>query len=158
VDQNTVRQLDGLQLDKVFTDKASGKDTKRPQLQAALDYLRDGDVLVVHSMDRLARSLSDLLALVKRLTERSVTVEFVKESRRGSASRCVIVQLNPGVSFHGLLKPIPLAHSGPFIAGLKKSGAKGVLAPRVMKVCLVPTCSCMAAERSVMADTKELPT
>jgi len=49
VDQNTVRQLDGVHVDKTFTDKASGKDTNRPQLQAALDYLRDGDVLVIVS-------------------------------------------------------------------------------------------------------------
>lgn len=48
IDQNTERQLDGLTLDRRFEDKASGKDTKRPQLQAALDYLRDGDTLVVH--------------------------------------------------------------------------------------------------------------
>ena len=59
LDQNTERQLDGLALDKRFEDKASGKDTHRPQLKAALDYLRDGDVLVVHSIDRLARSLAD---------------------------------------------------------------------------------------------------
>lgn len=50
MDQNTVRQLDGVQLDKAFTDKASGKDTNRPQLKPAMDYLRDGDVLVVHSL------------------------------------------------------------------------------------------------------------
>lgn len=79
VDQNTDRQLDGVQLDKRFTDKASGKDTQRPQLQAALDYLREGDVLVVHSMDRLARNLDDLRKLVLTLTARSVVVEFVKE-------------------------------------------------------------------------------
>ena len=79
VDQNAVRQLDGVELDKVFTDKASGKDTNRPQLKAALDYLRDGDVLVVHSMDRLARSLADLLQLVEVLNKRGVVVEFVKE-------------------------------------------------------------------------------
>src|SRR5215831_3870260 len=78
VDQNTCRQLDGIQLDKIYTDKASGKDTNRPQLQAALDYLRDGDVLVVHSMDRLARSLTDLLQLVETLNRRGVVVEFVK--------------------------------------------------------------------------------
>lgn len=78
-DQNTERQLDGVQLDKKFTDKASGKDTKRPQLQAALDYLREGDVLVVHSMDRLARNLDDLRKIVLGLTERGVIVEFVKE-------------------------------------------------------------------------------
>jgi DNA invertase Pin-like site-specific DNA recombinase len=79
VDQNTDRQLDGVQLDKRFTDKASGKDTQRPQLQVALDYLREGDVLVVHSMDRLARNLDDLRKLVLTLTARSVMVEFVKE-------------------------------------------------------------------------------
>ena len=79
VDQNDARQLEGLQLDKTFTDKASGKDVHRPQLQAALDYLRDGDKLVVHSLDRLARNLVDLRNIVSNLTARGVTVEFVKE-------------------------------------------------------------------------------
>jgi DNA invertase Pin-like site-specific DNA recombinase len=64
---------------KVFTDKASGKDTNRPQLKAALDYLRDGDVLVVHSMDRLARNITDLLHTVEGLNCPGVVVEFVKE-------------------------------------------------------------------------------
>jgi len=79
VDQNTIRQLDGVQLDKTFTDKASGKDTNRPQLKAALDYLRDGDVLVVHSMDRLARNITDLLHTVEALNDRGVVIEFAKE-------------------------------------------------------------------------------
>lgn len=79
-DQNTDRQLDGVELDKVFTDKASGKDTKRPQLQAALDYLRDGDTLLVHSMDRLARNVEDMLRLVRELTANGVTVQFAKEN------------------------------------------------------------------------------
>lgn len=80
LDQNTERQLDGAELDKTFTDKASGKDTARPQLQAALEYLRDGDVLVVHSMDRLARNLVDLKTIVKELTARGVRVHFAKEN------------------------------------------------------------------------------
>jgi DNA invertase Pin-like site-specific DNA recombinase len=80
VDQNTERQLEGVQVDKRFTDKASGKDTKRPQLQAAIEYLRDGDVLVVHSMDRLARNLDDLRKIVSDLTARGVAVEFVREN------------------------------------------------------------------------------
>jgi DNA invertase Pin-like site-specific DNA recombinase len=79
IGQNTERQLDGVELDKTFTDKVSGKDVNRPHLKAALDYLRDGDVLVVHSMDRLARNLVDLRTLVDGLTERGVQVEFVKE-------------------------------------------------------------------------------
>jgi len=80
LDQNTARQLEGLDLDKVYTDKASGKDTKRPQLQAVLGHLREGDVLVVHSMDRLARNLVDLRNIVEGLTERDVQVHFIKEN------------------------------------------------------------------------------
>lgn len=54
LDQNPERQLEGMDLDKKFTDKASGKNTNRPQLEAMIDYARDGDVVFVHSMDRLA--------------------------------------------------------------------------------------------------------
>ncbi|CAI3959934.1 Site-specific DNA recombinase SpoIVCA/DNA invertase PinE (SpoIVCA) (PDB:1GDT) [Commensalibacter communis] len=53
--QNTERQLDEVKLDKIFTDKISGVDTKRPQLQAMLEYVRAGDVIHVHSIDRLAK-------------------------------------------------------------------------------------------------------
>lgn len=84
VDQNTERQLDGVQLDKVFEDKASGTDANRPQLTAALDYTRDGDTLVVHSMDRLARNTEDLLRIVRELTAKQVSVEFVKEGLKFS--------------------------------------------------------------------------
>lgn len=79
LDQNTERQLDGVQLDKVFTDKASGKDTARPQLQAALNHLREGDTFIVHSMDRLSRNAEDMFKVVGQLKERGVTVQFVKE-------------------------------------------------------------------------------
>src|ERR1700680_4757383 len=73
-DQNTESQLDGVKLDKVFADKASGKDTKRPQLTAALEYLREGDMLFVHSMDRLGRNAEDLLRIVRELAGRGVVV------------------------------------------------------------------------------------
>lgn len=78
-DQNDARQLDGLALDKVFTDKASGKDTNRPQLMAMLEFVRDGDHIYVHSMDRLSRSLRDLQEVVERLTAKGITIAFVKE-------------------------------------------------------------------------------
>lgn len=81
VDQNAVRQLDGVLVDKLFTDKASGKDVDRPELQKALDYVREGDTLVVHSMDRLARNLDDLRRTVRGLTDKGVRVEFVKEAQ-----------------------------------------------------------------------------
>ena len=77
--QNTERQLAGLELDKVFTDKTSGKDTDRPEFKAMMLYVREGDVLHVHSIDRLARNTADLLAIVEQLTEKGVIVEFHKE-------------------------------------------------------------------------------
>ena len=80
VDQNELRQLDGLDLDKTFTDKASGKDVNRPQLELLLSFIREGDTLVCHSMDRLGRNLDDLRKLVLDLTSRGVHVRFVKES------------------------------------------------------------------------------
>jgi DNA invertase Pin-like site-specific DNA recombinase len=79
LDQSAERQLEGVELDKVFTDHASGKDTNRPQLIAALAYLRDGDTLLVHSMDRLARNVEDVLRVVRELKSKGVTVQFMKE-------------------------------------------------------------------------------
>lgn len=80
VDQNTARQLEGIELDKTFTDKCSGKDTKRPQLALLLEFIREGDTLIVHSMDRLARNLDDMRRIVARLTAKTVTVKFIKEN------------------------------------------------------------------------------
>ena len=79
-DQNDARQLDGVALDKTFTDKASGKDTNRPHLQLMMEFVRKGDVIFVHSMNRLSRSLSDLQGVVERLTGNGITVTFIKES------------------------------------------------------------------------------
>ncbi len=78
-DQNPERQLEQVSLDRVFTDQASGKDVHRPQLAALLDFVRDGDTVVVHSMDRLARNLDDLRRLVKTLTGKGIQIEFVRE-------------------------------------------------------------------------------
>lgn len=80
IDENTDWQLDGIDLDIVFTDKASGKDTERPQLQAALKHLRAGDTLIVHSMDRLSRNTEDMLRVVRELRSRGVAVQFIKEN------------------------------------------------------------------------------
>lgn len=78
--QNTDRQLDGLELDRVFTDKVSGKSADRPQLTALLAHLRSGDTLHVHSIDRLARNLADLLSLIETITGKGVAVQFHKEA------------------------------------------------------------------------------
>lgn len=78
-EQNVSRQLEGAHTDRVFTDAASGKDTKREGLEALLAYVREGDTVLVHSMDRLARNLDDLRRLVQDLTARGVRVSFAQE-------------------------------------------------------------------------------
>jgi DNA invertase Pin-like site-specific DNA recombinase len=80
LDQNAARQLEGMSLDRTFTDKASGKSMARPALDDLLRYVRAGDTVVVHSMDRLARNLDDLRRLVQTLTTRGVAVQFLKEN------------------------------------------------------------------------------
>ena len=78
-DQRPERQLDGIALDQSFIDHASGKDVDRPQLAALLTFVRRGDTVVVHSMDRLARNLDDLRRVVQGLTTRGVRIQFLKE-------------------------------------------------------------------------------
>ncbi len=78
-DQNPERQLENVGVDQVFTDQASGKNNRRPELEALLACAREGDTVVVHSMDRLARNLDDLRRVVKKLTGRGIRIEFVKE-------------------------------------------------------------------------------
>lgn len=97
VEQNAERQLDGIELDKLFTDHASGKDTDRPELRTCLSYVREGDTLVVHSMDRLSRSLVDLRRTVDELTARGVRVRFVNEGltfSRDESDPCAVLMLS----------------------------------------------------------------
>ena len=86
-DQNLERQLEGVPVDKVFEDKASGKDKKRPGLDALTEFVREGDTVVVHSLDRLARNLSDLLHVVQGFVLRGIAVEFVKENLKFTKHR-----------------------------------------------------------------------
>src|SRR5947208_13137430 len=78
-DPHPDRQLEGIEVDKTFIDKASGKDTRRPQLEMLMSFVRTGDTVVVHSMDRLARNLDDLRRIVQTLTGKGVRIEFVKQ-------------------------------------------------------------------------------
>lgn len=78
-DQNTARQLEGIEVDRMFEDRASGKDTNRPALAELMKYAREGDTCIAHSLDRMARNLDDLRRIVKELTERGVKVQFIKE-------------------------------------------------------------------------------
>lgn len=83
-EQSIGRQADGmehLKLDKTFTEKASGKNKTRPVLRECIAYAREGDTIYIYSMDRLARSLGDLHAIVDELVTKGVIVHFVKEGR-----------------------------------------------------------------------------
>ncbi|USR38358.1 recombinase family protein [Ectopseudomonas hydrolytica] len=133
VDQNTDRQLDGIALDKVFTDKVSGATTDRPQLLAMLDYVREGDCIHVHSIDRLARSLADLLSLVESLTAKGVAIRFHKEQLHFTGE-------------HNAMQKLMLSMMGSFAEfersmikerqaeGIAKAKAKGVYKGRVKTV------------------------
>src|SRR5262249_49808725 len=79
LDQNPERQLEQVQVDRVYTDTASGKDTKRPALEALLTFVREGDRVVAPSMDPPARNLDDLRRLVQHPTTRGVGITFLKE-------------------------------------------------------------------------------
>ena len=84
-EQNEARQLHSFEgytekIKKVFIDKISGKDTKRPQLQAMLDYVCEGDVVVVSDFSRLARSTRDMLQIVQELTDKGVGLISLKEN------------------------------------------------------------------------------
>ena len=81
IDQNLDRQLEGCtDIQKIFSDKCSGKDDKRPQFQAMIDYVREGDTIYVHSLDRFARNLDDIRMYVQLLIKKGVKVHFIKEN------------------------------------------------------------------------------
>ena len=79
-DQNPERQLEGVSVDRLFTDQASGKDLKRPAFEELMAYVREGDQVIIHSMDRLARNLDHLRQVVNRLTTQGISVRFLKEN------------------------------------------------------------------------------
>lgn len=77
-EQNLYRQLEALQsVSKVFSDKASGQSTERPQLQAMLDYLREGDIVIVTELDRLGRNNKDLTEIMNAIQQKGATLEVL---------------------------------------------------------------------------------
>lgn len=84
-DQKIDRQLESISIDKTFIDYASGRTMERPSFNAMMEFVRDGDIVIVHSMDRLARNLDHLRKIVATLTEKGVSIQFVKENLTFSA-------------------------------------------------------------------------
>ncbi|MGI5143331.1 recombinase family protein [Streptomyces sp. CA-106110] len=125
VDQNTVRQLDGVEVERVFTDKASGKDAARPKLEELIAFVREGDTVMVHSMDRLARNLDDLRRLVRMLTGKGVRVEFAKENLAftGEDSPMATLLLSVMGAFAEFERALILERQREGIAAAKQRGA-----------------------------------
>lgn len=83
IEQNESRQVEALkrhEIEKWYTEKVSGKDTNRPQLQAMLDFVREGDTIYIHDFSRLARSTKDLLSIIELLNQKRVNLVSNKEN------------------------------------------------------------------------------
>ena len=99
VEQNEARQLEAMKdkgIEKYFTEKVSAKNTNRPELQAMLDYVREGDTVYVHDFSRLARSTKDLLEIVEYLNNKGVHLVSNKEKLDTStaAGRMMLTMLS----------------------------------------------------------------
>lgn len=129
-EQSTGRQSDGmesLKLDKVFTEKASGKDKNRPELRLCIDYARDGDTLYIYSIDRLARSLSDLKSIIDELVNKGVTVKSIKECQtytKDKSTPFAEMMLNILGAFAEFERNIMLERQAEGIAHAKLHGTK----------------------------------
>ena len=123
--QSTERQLADVDLDITFTDYASGKDTNRPKLQEMLNYIRDGDIVIVHSMDRLARNLDDLRKIIKTITAKQAQIKFLKEGlefigNKSPMSNLMLSLMGAFAEFeHSLIKERQME-------GIAKAKARGV--------------------------------
>ena len=129
IDQNVDRQLENIKLDKVYIDHCSGKNVDRPELQELLKYVRDGDQVFVHSMDRLARNLSDMRNIISTLNSKQVKLNFIKENLEfnGSETAMANLMLNIMGSFAEFERSLIKERQAEGIALAKKRSAfKGI--------------------------------
>ena len=124
LEQNIERQLDGVEVEKTFIDYYSAKTTDRPELQKMLNFVREKDHVLVHSMDRLSRNIVDLRNIVKGLTDRGVKVEFVKENLifTGDDSGLAVFTMNMMGSFAELERSMIRERQR---EGIEKAKARG---------------------------------
>lgn len=80
LEQNPERQLNEVNLNKKFIEYYSGRTLNRPELNKCIEYVREGDILYIHSIDRLARDLRDLQTIIKTLVNKGVEIRFLKEN------------------------------------------------------------------------------
>lgn len=153
--QNTDRQLDGITLDKRFEDKLSGSTTDRPQLRDMIEWVREGDVVHVHSIDRLARSMSDLLKIVSDLNAKGVAIRFHKEDMKftGDDSSMQKLMLNMMGSFAQFEREVMKERQR---EGIAKAKQKGVYKGRTKTIDDSAILTLLNAGKSVRAVAAEL--
>lgn len=158
LDQKELRQLEGVQLDKKFTDKASGKDLRRPQLDQMLAFVREGDTVICHSMDRLGRNLDDLRKVVMGLTERGVHVQFMKENLTftGSDSPMANLLLSVMGAFAEFERDLIRERQREGIALAKKSGVYKGRKPALSPAQVTELCAAVAGGKSKTAVARSL--
>jgi DNA invertase Pin-like site-specific DNA recombinase len=124
-DQNPARQLEGVELDMRFEEYASAKSYERPKLLEMINFVRDGDEVYIHSLDRAARNVGDARRLIETLNSKNVPVHFVKEglSFRGGDSPVSVLMLNILVSVAEFERALILERQREGIAIAKKKGA-----------------------------------
>lgn len=141
IEQNISRQLEGVELDRKFIDKLSGKNCSREQLQSMIGYIREGDAdqVFVHSMDRLARSSRDLQDIVDAIIKKKASITFVKEglTLSGDDSPFSMLMLKLFAAFAEFEYTLSLERQREGIAIAKARGAykgrKKVLNPEIEK-------------------------
>ncbi len=133
IGQNTERQLEGMTLERMFSEKISAKTRKRPVLSECLDYLRSGDELHVHSIDRLARNLVDLQNIITTMNNKSVSVHFHKEglSFTGADNPMNKLMLQMMGAFAEFERNLIHERQAEGIASAKKRGVKFGKAPKL---------------------------
>lgn len=141
--QNTDRQLFDVPCDREYVDRLSGKNTNRPQLQAMIDNIRNGDVINCHSMDRLARNVRDLLDLIEKITSKGGEIRFFKENltfsntQKGDAFQKLMLVMLGAISEFERNLILERQREGIAVAKLKgkyKGGKNKLLAEQVQEL------------------------
>lgn len=125
--QNTERQLDGVKLDKKFEEKVSGKNTNRDQLQSMLEYVREDDVIHVHSLDRLGRNIRDLLEIIDVVKNKGASIYFHKEkiSAGVNSNAASDLMINVFAAVSQMERDMMLERQAEGYAAAKAAGRKG---------------------------------
>lgn len=125
--QNTERQLDGVTLDKDFKDKLSGKNANRPGLQEMLSYVREGDVIHVHSLDRLGRNIRDLLDIIEQVENKGASIKFHKEgiTAGAEANAANTMMINVFAAVSQMERDMMLERQAEGYLAAKAAGRKG---------------------------------